>query len=127
MNDPNIVKASLSGQWNRLTCLLEGITRAAAAHNFQCALGCPASKAVGAADIEKLNATISWLFRRVSTTGEIYDELIPLLDKLPRATVATVTWADVNIYFETTHGDDAHLNSGCVGERKWNWRRASSK
>ena len=116
MNDPKRVKASLSGQWNRLTCLLEGITRAAAAHNSQCELNCTANKAVDTADIEKLNATSSLLFRRISTTGEKDDELIPLMDKLPRATVAKVTWAEVKRYFETTHGDDAHLNTGCVGE-----------
>ena len=97
MNEPKKVKASWSGQWNTLTCLWEGITRETEAHNVQCELNCPVSKAVDTADIEKLNATSSLLFRRVSNTGEIYDELIPLLERLPRATVAKVTWAEVKI------------------------------
>ena len=30
--------------------------------------------------------------------------------------MAKVTWAEVKRYFETTHGDDAHFNTGCAGE-----------
>ena len=55
-------------------------------------------------------------FSGESAPQERDDEAVSLLERLCRATVAKVTWAEVKRYVETTHGDDAHFNTGCAGE-----------
>ena len=104
MNEPKKVRASWSSQWNNLTRTLDAIARDAAAHNCLHESDCSVSRVAQPASIEELTTTSSLLFRKVSTTCEINDELILLLGRLSRVAVHNVAWAEVKISFESMRG-----------------------
>ena len=114
MGEPKKVRASWSSQWNNLARTLEAIARDAAAHNCLHELDCSVSRVVQPASVEKLSATSSLLFRKVSTTCEREAELLLLLDRLSLVTVHKITWEEVKSFFESTHGEDAAFNTHCA-------------
>ena len=116
VNEPKKVRVLWSNQWTNLARTLEAIARGAAAYNCLHELDCSVSSVVQPANIEKLTATSSLLFRKISTTCERDAELIFLLDRLSRVTVHKVTWAEVKRFFESTRGDDAAFNTHCAEE-----------
>ena len=116
VNEPKKVRASWSSQWNNLARTLEAIASGAAAHNCLHGLDCSVSRVVQPASVEKLYATSSLLFRKVSTTCEREAELLLLLDRLSLVTVRKITWEEVKRFFESTRGDDAAFNTHCAAE-----------
>ena len=116
MNEPKKVRASWSSQWNNLTRTLEAIARDAASHNCLHESDCSVSRVAQPASNEELTTTSSLLFWKVSTTCNINDELILLLDRLPRSTVHNVAWAEVKRLFESMRCDDAAFNTHCAAE-----------
>ena len=99
-----------------MTRTLETIARGAAAHNCLHGLDCSVNRVVQPASVEKLYATSSLIFRKVSTTCEREAELLLLLDRRSLVTVHKVTWAEVKRFFESTRGDDAAFNTHCAAE-----------
>ncbi len=79
--------------------MLEVITRDAAAYNCLHELDCSLRSVVQPASIEKLIATSSLLFRKVSTTCKREVELLILLDGLALVTVHKACWAVVKRFF----------------------------
>ena len=116
VNAPKKVRASWSSEWNNLARTLEALARDAAAHNCLHELDCSVSRVVQPASVEKLSATSSLLFRKVSTTCEREAELLLLLDRLSLVTVHKITWEEVKRFFESTRGDDAAFNTHCAAE-----------
>ena len=116
VNEPEKLLASWSRQCNNLTHNLEAIVRDAAAHNCLYELDCSVSSVAQPASLEKLSATSSSLFRKVSRTCERKAEIRLLLDRLSLVTVHKITWEEIKKFFESTLGDDAAFNTHCAEE-----------
>ena len=114
--EPKSVRASWSSQWNYMTRMLEAIARDVAAYNCLHELDCSLRSVVQPASIEKITATSSLLFRKVSTACKREAELLILLDGLALVIVHKACWAEVKKFFESTSGDDAAFKNACVVE-----------
>ena len=99
-----------------MTRILEAIARAVAAHNCSHELDSFLRSVVQPASVEKLFATSSLLFRKVSTACESESELSLLLDRLSLVTVHNIAWEEVKRLFESMRGDDAAFNTHCAAE-----------
>ena len=87
-----------------------------AAYNCLHELDCSLRSVVQPASIEKITATSSLLFRKVSTACKKEAELLILLDGLAFVIVHKACWAEVKKFFESASGNDAAFKNACVVE-----------